>query len=203
MPTRFLGRSCFRTGLKLAFLGLVFSQMPGSGMAIDDPNPVSIAPSAPFSPPNLKSTADETARQVTLFAIRAIPGSKERDRRLETVQEQLRKALPGYGFRLLDAESKRVQANQSITCDLGNGYKTEAVLVRPLDENGKVQLRCCVSHKGTREFSALFKTPVNQLFFYDRTLGDGMRVLIGVGARDALKVDGLLDAAESARPERP
>ncbi len=177
--------------------------MPGSGMAIDDPLHVSVAPSASLSPPSLKSTADEKARQVTLFAIRAIPGSKELDPRLETVQGQLCKALPGYGFRLLDVESKRIEASQSVTCNLGNGTKAEAILVRPFDENGKVLLRCSVFQKGTREFSALFKTPANQLFFYEQTLGDGTRVLIGVGSRDAMKIDGSHGTARSAKSEGP
>ncbi|HKM52104.1 MAG TPA: hypothetical protein VJY33_01775 [Isosphaeraceae bacterium] len=199
MPTRSLGRTRFRTGLKLAFLGLVLGRMPCSGMAIDDPLHVSVAPSASLSPPNLKSTADENARQVTLFAIRAIPGSKELDPRLETVQGQLRKALPGYGFRLLDVESKRIEASQSVTCNLGNGTKAEVILVRPFDENGKVQLRCSVFQEGTRRFSALFKTPANQLFFYEQSLGDGTRVLIGVGARDAMKIDGSHGTTRSAK----
>ena len=187
----------------LVLLGLMLGRTPGSGMAIDDPRHVSVAASASLSPPSLKSTADEKARQVTLFAIRAIPRSKELDPRLETVQGQLRKLLPGYGFRLLDVQSKRIEAGQSVTCDLGNGAKAEAILVRPCDENGKVQLRCGVSQKGTQEFSALFKTPANQLFFYERLLGDGTRVLIGVGARDAMKIDGSREPAGSEKSERP
>lgn len=203
MLTRSAGRTHLRTGLKLALLGLALGLTPGSGMAIDDPRYVTVAPSEPLSPPNLKSTADEKARQVTLFAIRAIPGSKELDPRLETVQGQLRKALPGFGFRLLDGQSKRIETSQSVTCNLGNGYTAEAILVGPFDENGKVQLRCSVSQKGTREFSALFKTPANQLFFYERLLGDGTRVLIGVGARDAMKMDGSHEPPTSKTSELP
>ena len=52
-----------------------------------------------------------------------------------------------------------------------------------------MQLRCTLSQQGTKEFSTLVKTPINQLFFYQRSLKDGSRVLIGVGARDALKVE--------------
>jgi hypothetical protein len=91
--------------------------------------------------------------------------------------------LPGHGFKLLDVQSKRVEAKQSVTCELGNGYKAETVLVRSLDENGKVQLRCTLKSNGEPEFSTLVKTPENQLFFYERSLKDGTRVLIGVGAR--------------------
>ena len=33
-------------------------------------------------------------------------------------------------------------AGESVDCDLGNGYTAETSLVQPVDENGKVQLRC-------------------------------------------------------------
>ena len=126
---------------------------------------------------------------MTVFAILATNDPAAIDPRLASVDSQLRKVLPGHGFKLLDVESKRIEATQSVTCDLGNGYKAETVLVRPLDENGKVQLRCNLSQQGIKEFSTLVKTPINQLFFYERSLKDGTRVLIGVGARDALKVE--------------
>ena len=137
-----------------------------------------------------KSSADETARQVTIFAILATNDPATIDPRLAPVTSQLRKVLPRHGFKLLGVESKRLAATQSVTCDLGHGYKAETVLIRPLDENDKVHLRCNLSRQGTKEFSTLVKTPINQLFFYERSLKDGTRVLIGVGARDALKVEG-------------
>jgi hypothetical protein len=133
--------------------------------------------------PTWSVSGDPTERQVTLFAILAIPSSSEVDPRLDTVKTQLRKVLPGYGFKLRDVLSKRIEAGQSLTCDLGNGYKAEALLVKSLDENGKVQLRCNLTYKGIKEFSTLVKSPVNQLFFYERSLRQGTRVLIGVGAR--------------------
>jgi hypothetical protein len=49
----------------------------------------------------------------------------------------------------------------------------------------------------------LFKTPANQLFFYERLLGDGARVLIGVAARDTMKIDGSRETAKSANSKRP
>jgi hypothetical protein len=122
-------------------------------------------------------------RQVTAFAILAIPDSSELDPRLATIQSQLCKVLPGFGFKLRDVQSKRIETGQSVTCDLGNGYKAETILVKSLDENGKVQLRCNLALKGTKEFSTLVRTPANQLFFYERSLKEGARVLIGVGAR--------------------
>jgi hypothetical protein len=127
--------------------------------------------------------ADESARQVTTFAILATPASSTIDPRLEKIQSQLRKVLPDHGFRLLEVQSKRIEPKQSVTCRLGNGYKAETLLVHSLDENGKVQLRCTLEHKGKAEFSTLVKTAVNQLVFYERSLKDGTRVVVGVGAR--------------------
>ena len=168
-------------------LAMVPSQVVGLGQTLDGSR---AAPAQKAQPEYKKSSADETARQVTVFAILATNDPTAIDARLASVNAQLRKVLPGHGFKLLDVKSKRVEAAQSVTCDLGNGYKAEIVLVRPLDENGKVQLRCNLSRQGTREFSTLVKTPNNQLFFYERSLKDGTLVLIGVGARDALKVEG-------------
>src|SRR4051812_20999674 len=61
-------------------------------------------------------------RQVTAMAILAVPNSSELDPRLAAVQAQLRKVLPGFGFKLRDVQSKRIGTGQSITCDLGDGY---------------------------------------------------------------------------------
>jgi hypothetical protein len=170
-------------------LAIVLAIVPGNGVGLgqtgDGPGAAQDQ-----SQPKLKSSADEAARQVTVFAILATADPAAIDPRLASVNSQLCKVLPGHGFKLLDVKSKRIEATQSVTCDLGNGYKAETVLVRPLDENGKVQLRCNLSQQGTKEFSTLVKTPINQLFFYERSLKDGSRVLIGVGARDALKVEG-------------
>jgi hypothetical protein len=131
-----------------------------------------------------KSTEGETARQVTAFAILAIPNSATVDPRLTAnVKAQLRKILPDHGFKLLDVQSKLIDVDQAVTCDLGKGYTAETILVRSLDENGKVQLRCKVALAKVAQFSTLVKTPANQLFFYERSLKDGSRVLIGVGAR--------------------
>ncbi len=156
--------------------GPVMGQVPGSGEA-----------QAP-SQPKFKSSADEGARQVTVFAILATPQQAAVDPRLAPVQAELRKLLPGYGFKLLDVQSKRLETAQRIHCDLGNGYRAETVLVRPADENGKVHLRCSLLRQGKKEFSTLVKTPITQLFFFERSLQDGSRVLIGVGARNALRV---------------
>jgi hypothetical protein len=127
--------------------------------------------------------ADDTARQVTVFGVLATPGAKTVDSRLSRIQKQLGKLLPDNGFKLLDVRSERIVDGESITCNLGNGYTLTTSLVKPLDENGKVELRCELFHGKVNEFSTLVKTPVNQLFFCQRTLENGSQFLVGVGAR--------------------
>jgi len=123
------------------------------------------------------------ALQVTLFAIVATPGSNAIDPKLTAIASQLRKLLPNHGFQLLDVQSKRLSPGESVRCDLGSGLTAATALVRPLDENGKVQLRCLLALNGTPQFDTLVATPPNQLFFCDRMRDDGSRLLLGVGAR--------------------
>lgn len=163
--------------LSLAVLGLVFGFNLSATRIVRADDQAKQAAEAPPSP------GDESARQVTVFAILATPDSNTVDPRLASVKLQLRKVLPNHGFKLIDVQSKRVVQDQAVTCELGKGYKAETVLVRSLDENGKVQLRCELSLNHKRQSSTLVKTPVNQLFFYERSLEDGSRVLIGIGAR--------------------
>jgi hypothetical protein len=146
----------------------------------------------------------EIGRQVTVFAILATPedltipgvigpvgsaglaslGSKAVDSKLAPIQTQLNRLLPYHGFRLLDARSVQITAGEAVECELGHGYTAETTLVRPFDENGKVELRCELSLDRELQFSATIRTPVNQLFFCERPfLTDGSRLLIGVGAR--------------------
>ena len=123
------------------------------------------------------------ARQVTLFGIVATPGSKAIDPKLASVSGQLRRLLPDHGFRLLDVRSKRLEPGQSIVCKLGDGFVAETRLVNPLDVNGKIQLRCELRWNDQQQFATLVTTPPNQLFFCEKRLNDGSRMLIGVGAR--------------------
>jgi hypothetical protein len=126
----------------------------------------------------------DNSRQVTVFGVLAIPSSKTVDSRLSNVfRSQLEKLLPRNGFKLLDARSGSIVDGESITCSLGRGYSLTTLLVKPLDENGKVELRCELFHNKVSEFAMLVKTPLDQLFFCRRELGDGSQLLIGVGAR--------------------
>ena len=104
--------------------------------------------------------------------------------KLATIQPQLSRLLPHHVFKLLDAQSAQLVAGESVECKLGHGYTAETTLVRPIDENGKVQLRCELSLDRELQFSATVRTPLNQLFFCERPfLTDGSKLLIGVGAR--------------------
>jgi hypothetical protein len=187
--------------LILPVLALGLGKRVGLGLTLDGPGQGQTATSPEKS--HLKSTADETARQVTMFAILATPGPVTVDPRLGAVKVQLRKILPGHGFKLLGVETERIETGESVTCDLGHGYKAETSLVRPLDEKGKVQLRCNLILDGKPEFSTLVKSPVNQLFFYERSLRDGKRVVIGVGARDIMKVETSRKQPRTGAPDSP
>jgi hypothetical protein len=128
-------------------------------------------------------STDDIARQITVFGIIATPGGKGVDTDLASIKTQLDQLMPKHSFRLLDARNKRIIAGESVSCELGNGYKVETTLVNATDENGRVQLRCELYENQDRRFSTLVKTPVNQLFFCERVLPDGSELLIGVGAR--------------------
>ena len=176
-----LSKSLRRIGMGVGVLGLaLFAQGQSSGPAAQQVD--RDANQAVWD-----TSEDVTARQVTVFAILATSDSSAIDPRLAGVESQLRKVMPDHGFKLLDVQSKRIGAKQAVSCDLGNGYKARTELVRPLDENGKVELRCSLALKAEPVFSTLVKTPPNQLFFYERSLKDGSRVLIGVGARVAFR----------------
>lgn len=128
-------------------------------------------------------SAEDEARQVSVFGVIATPGSHAADSNLASIHGQLDKLLPEHGFRLLDAQSKRLLAGEAVTCKLSSGYTVVTSLVKTVDENGKVELRCDLFHDEERQFSTLVKTPLHQLFFCQRALQNGSQLLIGVGAR--------------------
>jgi hypothetical protein len=133
--------------------------------------------------PRVRAQVAAPARQVTLFAVIAVPGSSAIDPKLVGIELQLRKLLPGHGFKLLDVRSKRLHAGETIRCDLGSGWTAATDLLQPLDENGKVELLCKLLLNDEVQFETRVATPPNQLFFCDRMVDNGRRLLIGVGAR--------------------
>jgi hypothetical protein len=139
------------------------------------------ASSAEIPSPTASASA---ARQVTVFAIRALPGESAIDPRLSSVKAQLRKVLPDHGFELLEVQTGGLVPGQHLTCALGGGWRAKTTLALPsADDFGRVQLRCELIDGDKTRFSTLVDAPENQLFFYERALRDGMHVLIGVGAR--------------------
>ncbi|MDG3007406.1 hypothetical protein [Paludisphaera mucosa] len=139
------------------------------------------SPGADPVPPPIVAVSPEDARQVTVFAIKAVPGSSTIDPRLSTVRTQLRKILPDHGFELIVSLSERLNPGATLTCDLGGGRLADTTFEK--DESGRVTLRCTFKDGDAPPFSTLVDAPENQLFFYERALRDGTRVLIGVGAR--------------------
>jgi len=125
----------------------------------------------------------EPARQVTVFGIVAVPNAASIDPKLKAIAPQLRRLLPNHGFKLLDVQGKRLSMGQSVTCDLGRGASTAITLIRPIDDNGKVQLRCEILQDEVSQLATLVSTPPNQLFFCDKLRPDGSRIIIGIGAR--------------------
>jgi hypothetical protein len=123
------------------------------------------------------------ARQVTLFGVVASSLDKSIDPKLSKVIPQLRKLVPDHGFRLIDVQSKRLAEGETVSCELDGGYTAAAALIRSADDNGKVQLRCVIKFLQAKRLETIVSTPPNQLFFCDKALNNGTRLLIGIGAR--------------------
>jgi hypothetical protein len=171
--------------LGVSVSGLVVTQRLRSRSAAPAPIPAPV-PVEPLVPAPVPIVDDETTapRQVTVFAIQAKPGASKIDPRLSSVKAQLRKILPDHGFELLEVQSGPLAPGESLACDLGQGWRAETTLLPPSpDEFGRVRLRCKLIEGAEPRFSTEVDAPENQLFFYERELHKGMRVLIGVGAR--------------------
>jgi hypothetical protein len=126
---------------------------------------------------------DAESRQVTLFAVIASKENMSIDPKLSKISPQLRKLLPNHGFRLLSVKTKRLTAGQTLTVPLGEGLMAATTLTEAVDENGKVKLKCEVLRAPEVLLESLVTTPANQLFFCDKMLPDGTRLLVGIGAR--------------------
>ncbi len=128
--------------------------------------------------------SDAPARQVTLVGIIATPGDPYLDPRLRGIAPRLQMMLPNHGFRLLDVKSQRMVAGETLTCNLKiAGFEATTSMVQPLDLNGKVQLRVGLNQNEQMQFQTVVSTPPNQIFFCERPISGGAKLLIGVGAR--------------------
>lgn len=131
----------------------------------------------------VEAAAEPPARQVTIFGVIATPGSNAVDPKLAEVLPKLRELLPGHGFRLVDIQSKRLTPGHTVGVNFRNGMVAQTELSRTLDENGKVQLRLGLFLNGETQLLTQVATPPNQLFFYEREIAGGERLLVGIGAR--------------------
>lgn len=128
------------------------------------------------------------SRQVTLCGIHATPtppgDSPKVDPKLKPIANQLRRLFPGHDFKLVGVETQRVGLNQTLTCDFGAGFVANAQLTNPLDPNGKAQFRFQLDQGGMIDFATIVNTPLNQIFFLDKPLPDGSKLIMGLGARE-------------------
>ncbi len=124
-------------------------------------------------------------RQVTLFGILATPGGNAVDPKLGRIEPQLRKLFPGknYSFKLVATESKRLAVGQVVTCDFGGGFVAGSELVAVADGDGNLQMRFALEYDKQTEYATIVRTPPSQLFFCDKALPNGSKLLIGLGGR--------------------
>lgn len=138
---------------------------------------------AALAPATARGQGMVSDRQVTVFGVLATQGQGEDDPKLKEILPQLRAAMPGHRFKLLKVASKRVAAGQAVECDLGDGSVAATQLMTPLDANGKVQLRFQFSDNGVPAYQSVVSTPPNQVFYVNRVVGPGERLIVGIGAR--------------------
>ena len=145
---------------------------------------VAVLTLALIASPTRASWQAPTDRQVVMFGVYATPGSTAMDPKISpVVASQLRKTMPGYGFKLLQVKSQRVMNGQSVLLDLGDGFATSAMLMNPLDPNGKVQMKFELTHQKLSQFQSVVVTPADQFNYFDKMLPNNSHLLIGVGAR--------------------
>ncbi|WP_165071211.1 hypothetical protein [Paludisphaera rhizosphaerae] len=139
-------------------------------------------PSQP-TPSSPQFVATGQPMQVTVFAIKATPNASAIDPRLSEVRDQLRKVLPNHGFELIATRSERLQPGETLPCDLGEDRVAETTYESA--EAGRISFLCSFREgpSDAPAYTTHVDAPENQLFFYERSLRDGSRVLIGVGAR--------------------
>jgi hypothetical protein len=143
-------------------------------------------PAAADSGGSAPSSNQDRDWQVTVLGILVMPRATGDafDPRLSNFKNPLRKLIPAdHGCMLLDVRSDRLSSGQSLQCDLGKDRLAKVTLLDPLNPDGKVKLRCELTQGKKRLSISEVASPPNQLFFCEHSLGDGSKLLIGVGAR--------------------
>lgn len=138
--------------------------------------------------PSVAESQRISSRQVTLFGILANPTLPQEqptvDPKLQPIATQLRQLFPGHDFKLVGVETQRLPTGRSLSCQFNDGYSAKAQLTDPLDSNGKARLRFQLSQRGGIDFATIVSTPINQLFFLDKRLSDGSKLIMGIGVRE-------------------
>ena len=127
--------------------------------------------------------AEDEFRQVTVFGVLAVPDSRAVDPKLERVKAQLQKLRPGHGFEFRGTSSRRLAKGESVEVDLQGGVKASTELVDPMNKSGKIRFKFTLTAPGQTPYVTTVTTPPNQVFYVEKTLADGRRLLVGVGGR--------------------
>lgn len=153
---------------------IVAMALIGAGVGVGTSSAADPLATADLAPPQ--------AHQVTVFGIVADPGRKTIDPKLSQIAEQLERLRPGHGFTLWGVKSDRLIPGTALSCPLRDGLEVKVTLAG-LTDTGKVRLGVTLLQNGEAQFRTTVTTPPNQLFFCERPLPDGARLLIGIGAR--------------------
>jgi hypothetical protein len=135
----------------------------------------------PATDPAPDASAD-AEHQLTVFGIEADPKGKTIDPKLAQISAQLQRLRPDHGFTLWGVKSARVAPGATVRCPLRDGQTVEVQLAG-ITESGKVRLAVTLRQDDRATFGTTVITPPNQLFFCERPLPNGARLLIGIGAR--------------------
>lgn len=135
--------------------------------------------------PSLWRRSRPTSRQVTLLGVRAVPDSDKIDAKLDkpNIAPLLRMLRPGYGFEFVGHASQRLHSGETLRCTLGEKTIARAKVLDVLDDDGNVDFQFELEVDGQTQLSVPIRTPPNQVFFCEKKLASGERLLIGVGAR--------------------
>ncbi len=126
---------------------------------------------------------EERARQVTLFGIQAVPNNGFIDPKLQSIADQLRRAKPNHGFRLIRSQTQRLEEAGTLVCELVPGSDIKAKLVDARDPKGQVCFDFQIVLNRQTLVNTRLLTPPNQLLFVEKSLPDGTLLLVGLGAR--------------------
>ncbi len=122
-----------------------------------------------------------TRAQVTVFGIVAVPNQAMMDPKLKAIAPNCAACSPTMVSSCSTSRASGSRPDRPSVANSG-GAAAATTLMMPLDDNGKVQLRCELLQNEVSQVATMVATPPNQLFFCDKARPDGSRILIGIGA---------------------